>query len=140
MTTSSTCLPTHAAIRQDYWEAHWQQANGHAPGREIVAHPYLAHEISSLAPGTALDAGCGEGAEAIWLADEGWQVTAADISNVALSRAAERAAKVCATPERVQWVSWTMSSCAPPDASGLRLRADASPERVVAFGAIQAAA
>jgi len=45
-------------------------------------------EIDGLAPGTALDLGCGEGADAIWLAERGWQVTAADISQAALDRAA----------------------------------------------------
>ncbi|MFE7980484.1 class I SAM-dependent methyltransferase [Streptomyces shenzhenensis] len=51
-------------------------------------NPALAEEISSLAPGTALDAGCGEGADAIWLAGQGWQVTGVDISAPALARAA----------------------------------------------------
>jgi SAM-dependent methyltransferase len=97
------------AFDKEYWESHWQQANGHAPGREIVANPYLAREISSLEPGTALDAGCGEGAEAIWLAAESWRVTAADISAEALSRASGRAAKGCAAPERVQWVEANLS-------------------------------
>ena len=83
-----------------YWESHWQQANEHGAGLEIVPNPYLAREISSLAPGTALDAGCGEGAEAIWLANQGWQVTAADICTEALSRASERATKGCAAPDR----------------------------------------
>jgi SAM-dependent methyltransferase len=89
---------------KDYWESHWQQANEHRTGQEVDPNPYLAREISTLAPGTALDAGCGEGAEAIWLANQGWQVTAADISTEALSRASERATKGCAAPERVQWV------------------------------------
>jgi methylase of polypeptide subunit release factors len=66
--------------------------------------PYLAGALGNLAPGTAFDAGCGEGAEAIWLATEGWQVTAADISTEALSRAADRSTRDCPAPERVQWV------------------------------------
>ncbi len=41
-----------------------------------------------------LDVGSGEGAEAIWLAERGWQVTALDVSTVALRRAASRAAEV----------------------------------------------
>jgi SAM-dependent methyltransferase len=94
---------------KDYWESHWQQASGHAAGQVIVANPYLAREISSLTPGTALDAGCGEGAEAIWLATAGWQVTAADISAEALARASERATKSCTAPERVQWVEADLS-------------------------------
>lgn len=97
------------AFDKDYWESHWQQANGHPPGREIVPNPYLAREISSLVPGTALDAGCGEGAEAIWLAAEGWQVTAADISAEALSRASEPATNRRAAPELVEWVEADLS-------------------------------
>ena len=92
------------AFDMDYWESHWQQTDEHGTGPEVVPNPYLAREVSGLAPGTALDAGCGEGGEAIWLATEGWQVTAADISPEALSRASVRATKSCAAPERVQWV------------------------------------
>jgi len=97
------------AFDRDYWESHWRQAGGHPPGRGMVPNPYLVREISSLAPGTALDAGCGEGAEAVWLADEGWQVTAADVSTEALSRASERAASACGAPERVRWVEADLS-------------------------------
>lgn len=101
------------AFDKDYWESHWQEANGHAPGGEIVPSPYLLREIGTLAPGTALDAGCGEGAEAIWLATEGWQVTAADISSEALSRAAERAKKAGVTLEPLQWVEADLSAWEP---------------------------
>ncbi|MDQ1721176.1 MAG: hypothetical protein QOI26_910 [Pseudonocardiales bacterium] len=53
---------------------------------------YLVSEASELSPGTALDVGSGEGADAIWLAGRGWQVTAVDLSSVALERAAANAA------------------------------------------------
>jgi SAM-dependent methyltransferase len=52
----------------------------------------LVAELAGVTPGRALDLGCGEGADAVWLAKQGWQVTAVDISGVALSRAAEHAA------------------------------------------------
>jgi SAM-dependent methyltransferase len=94
---------------QAYWESHWQQADGPASGAEVAPNPYLARELSGLVPGTALDAGCGEGAEAIWLADEGWLVTAADISRQALSRAAARSANDGAAPERLHWVEADLS-------------------------------
>jgi SAM-dependent methyltransferase len=97
------------AFDKQYWESHWQQAHAHAPGSEIVANPYLAREISTLTPGAALDAGCGEGAEAVWLAAEGWQVIAVDISTEALARADERATSACVAPERVQWVEADLS-------------------------------
>ncbi|WP_346054592.1 MULTISPECIES: class I SAM-dependent methyltransferase [Amycolatopsis] len=76
---------THA-FDKEYWERHWHDSHFEHP-----PNPYLATETGDLAPGTALDAGCGTGAEAVWLAAHGWQVTAADISAAALARAAERA-------------------------------------------------
>lgn len=47
----------------------------------------LLAEVVGVAPGRALDVGCGEGADAIWLARRGWTVTAIDISEIAISRA-----------------------------------------------------
>lgn len=47
----------------------------------------LMTEVLPLSPGAALDVGCGEGADAVWLAKQGWHVTAVDISSVALIRA-----------------------------------------------------
>jgi len=55
-------------------------------------------------PGTALDVGSGEGADAIWLAARGWQVTAIDVSTVALDRAAQQAAD--AGQEIAERISW----------------------------------
>ncbi|MCR5979112.1 methyltransferase domain-containing protein [Gordonia jinghuaiqii] len=52
-------------------------------------NPALVAEVSDLDPGVALDVGSGEGADARWLADRGWQVTALDISQVAIDRARE---------------------------------------------------
>lgn len=51
----------------------------------------LIAEVDGLEPGTALDLGCGEGADAIWLAEQGWQVTGVDISPTAIRRASEAA-------------------------------------------------
>ena len=75
---------------KDFWEDHWRGTgtDGHPP------NPYLVRGTSSLEPGTALDAGCGAGAEAIWLANQGWQVTAADVSAEALDRASALSGQV----------------------------------------------
>ncbi|MGZ4319724.1 MAG: class I SAM-dependent methyltransferase [Gaiellaceae bacterium] len=60
-------------------------------GRELVwtAEPnrFLVAEVAELRPGRALDLACGEGRNAVWLAAQGWQVTAVDFSDVALEKA-----------------------------------------------------
>ncbi|WP_216208428.1 class I SAM-dependent methyltransferase [Amycolatopsis aidingensis] len=96
------------AFDREYWEQHWQQggSGGNPP------NPYLARETAELVPGTALDAGCGAGAEAIWLAAHGWQVTAADISAAALARAAEQA-RAAGASERLRWVEADVSRWQP---------------------------
>jgi len=57
------------------------------PNAQLVA------EAQALKPGRALDAGSGEGADALWLAERGWRVTAVDVSAVALARAADHVAE-----------------------------------------------
>jgi len=83
---------THS-FDKDYWERHWAQAHDAAPedAGSSAPNPHLIRETGALAPGTALDAGCGTGAEATWLAAHGWQVAGADISGAALAQASERA-------------------------------------------------
>jgi SAM-dependent methyltransferase len=56
------------------------------------ANRFVAEELAGLAAGRALDLGTGEGRNAIWLAERGWQVTAVDFSAVGLAKAAELAA------------------------------------------------
>ncbi|PFG34617.1 class I SAM-dependent methyltransferase [Sanguibacter antarcticus] len=56
-------------------------------------NPHLVSGAIDLTPGKALDVGSGEGADAIWLAAAGWEVTAVDHSQVALARSAEHAAQ-----------------------------------------------
>lgn len=68
------------------------------PNRHLVA------EAAELTPGTALDVGSGEGADAVWLAQRGWQVTAIDLSTVALQRGASHAAQ--AGDEIAGRISW----------------------------------
>ena len=74
--------------RED-WNARYAQ-------KELVwsAEPnrLFAAEVGSLPPGRALDLACGEGRNAVWLAERGWRVTGVDFSYVALGKAAELAA------------------------------------------------
>ncbi|WP_205718493.1 class I SAM-dependent methyltransferase [Actinomadura sp. WMMA1423] len=84
---------------QEYWDSRYSE-NHHIWSGEPNA--VLVQEIAGLEPGTALDLGCGEGADAVWLARRGWRVTAADISGVALERAA-RHAEEAGVADRVDW-------------------------------------
>jgi 2-polyprenyl-3-methyl-5-hydroxy-6-metoxy-1,4-benzoquinol methylase len=65
-------------------------------------NPQLVAEVSALTPGTALDVGCGEGGDVIWLAQRGWRVTGADFSANGLRRAA-RHAEAAGVADRADW-------------------------------------
>jgi SAM-dependent methyltransferase len=80
------------------WDERYATAEQMWSGRPNEA---LVAEVGALSPGRGLDVGCGEGADAIWLAGRGWQVTAIDVSTVALQRAATAAEQV---GTEVEWV------------------------------------
>src|ERR1700712_1891924 len=66
------------------------------PNAQLVA------EVTGLTPGTALDVGCGEGGDVIWLSGQGWRVTGADFSANGLARAARHAADA-GVADRTDW-------------------------------------
>ena len=70
---------------QEYWEQHYGARDRIWSGR---VNARLAEVVEPLRPGRALDLGCGEGADALWLAERGWRVVAVDVSQIALQRAA----------------------------------------------------
>jgi SAM-dependent methyltransferase len=81
------------------WDARYTERDGAMwSGRP---NGRLAAEVAEVIPGVALDVGCGEGADAIWLARRGWTVTAIDISDVAIGRAREAAGHAAV---EVEWV------------------------------------
>ncbi|WAP50510.1 class I SAM-dependent methyltransferase [Arthrobacter sp. ATA002] len=98
---------------KDYWERHWQERGtdpAATPG--AAPNPHVVRETAGLVPGTALDAGCGTGTEALWLAARGWRVVGADISAAALAEAsAQTAARSLAGS--VSWVEADLVSWAP---------------------------
>jgi SAM-dependent methyltransferase len=80
-------------------------------------NPQLVAEVAGRPPGRALDVGCGEGADAIWLAQQGWAVVAADISSVALERAARHARDTDpVVTARIEW--WQADLLASPPEPG----------------------
>jgi thioredoxin reductase/SAM-dependent methyltransferase len=94
-----TMTPSPQGTPEEFWDAFYAGTERVWSGRPNVV---LLREATDLTPGRALDLGCGEGADAIWLAGRGWRVTAADISGVALARAAERA-KAADVGDRIDW-------------------------------------
>nr|WP_231395979.1 class I SAM-dependent methyltransferase [Mycobacterium sp. URHD0025] len=80
--------PNQTAVTAQYWERHYGQRGRIWSGR---VNAQLAKIAADLPAGTALDLGCGEGGDAVWLAEHGWQVTAVDVSDTALARAAGEA-------------------------------------------------
>lgn len=92
------------ANAEDYFEpAGWEKRYAGA-GNVWSGHPntQLVAEVSGLEPRTALDVGCGEGGDVIWLAERGWAVTGADFSAAGLARAAANA-EAAGVSEQVEW-------------------------------------
>lgn len=86
----------------------WEQLWSGRPNGALVAG------AGDLTPGRVLDVGCGEGADAVWLARQGWDVTALDVSGVALERAARHARDAGV---EVRWVHAGLAEAALPPRS-----------------------
>lgn len=96
----------------EYWEQHYGARAAHRVRQPTV---HLVTEVRDLAPGTALDAGCGEGTDAVWLASRGWRVTAVDVAATALERARVHAASVGAdVADRIDWLRADLTRWTPP--------------------------
>jgi SAM-dependent methyltransferase len=94
---------------KEHWEQHYGERDQLWSGRVNVR---LAEVVSLLEPGHALDLGCGEGADACWLAGRGWTVVAVDISDTALRRATA-AAEAQGLSDRIQFVQHDLSDSFP---------------------------
>jgi SAM-dependent methyltransferase len=127
------------AFDRGFWERRWEQVL-REHGDMVASRPpnnYLLEQVSDLPPGRALDAGCGHGAEAIWLAAAGWQVTAVDFSAAALTHARSTAEAIGRdVAERIDWVegdlgTWTPQSRAFDLVSCLYVHVNGSVEEFV---------
>ncbi|MDV2477566.1 class I SAM-dependent methyltransferase [Rhodococcus zopfii] len=98
---------------REFWEDRYR-------GRSTIhrhPNPQLVTEVADLTPGRALDAGCGEGGDALWLAGHGWHVTAVDIAEAALDRARAHAGSAGAdVANRIEWVRADLADWTPPQA------------------------
>ena len=124
---------------QEFWDERYGSTDRVWSGRPNAA---LVAEATDLPPGTALDVGCGEGADAIWLAGRGWRVTATDVSDVALRRGAAHDPARLIDWQRVDLRDWE------PDGPGydlvsaqfvLHFPAELHPERDRLFARLAAA-
>jgi SAM-dependent methyltransferase len=108
--------PSAARFDRDFWDGRWSEVlRAHAD--RVAQRPpnaYLTTVGMSLAPGRALDAGCGNGGEALWLAGRGWRVTAVDFSATAVAHGQSTAARLGPDiAERMAWVEGNPAVWAP---------------------------
>lgn len=79
-----------ARFEQDHWDELYSSKEalwGGQPNLQLVAH------AADLPAGQALEVGCGEGGDSLWLAERGWHVLGIDLSEVALERTARLVAE-----------------------------------------------
>lgn len=97
---------------QDFWEQLWAKTVRERADKLVLRPPnaHLVAEAATLPPGRALDAGCGHGADTLWLALQGWHVAAMDFSAAALAHG--RSMAVAAGPEVAARIDWIESDLA----------------------------
>lgn len=104
----STPMPARAAspaAEHSPVAAHWEgEYAGERSRWSGAVNATTAAVVRHLPPGHALDLGCGEGGDAVWLAEHGWHVTAVDISPTAIARGASAAAER-GVADRITWVT-----------------------------------
>jgi hypothetical protein len=94
----------------EFWEDRYGSKEQVWSGR---VNRVLVDVASDLLPGRALDLGCGEGGDAIWLAQRGWQVTAMDISTIAVERGRTAALATGVPADRITWVAQDLADWTP---------------------------
>jgi 2-polyprenyl-3-methyl-5-hydroxy-6-metoxy-1,4-benzoquinol methylase len=102
-----------------HWDQLWAKTLRDHPDKVSQRAPnaHLIAAVADLRPGRSLDAGCGHGADALWLAARGWRVTAIDFSASALTHARSTAEAIGPDiARRIEWVEGDLSTWTPPRA------------------------
>jgi SAM-dependent methyltransferase len=97
----------------EYWESRYAEAESIWSGK---VNRTLKDVVEPLAPGRALELGCGEGGDALWLASRGWVVTAVDISVTAVERGGRAAASAGIAADRIRWIAHDLTTWTGEDA------------------------
>ena len=92
--------PGQAADARAFWDARYGERSRIWSG---AVNQVLADTAPGLTPGRALDLGCGEGGDSVWLAERGWQVTGVDVSATALERARALSESRGLGGEQISW-------------------------------------
>ncbi|TDN41528.1 methyltransferase family protein [Curtobacterium flaccumfaciens] len=103
-------MHTHDALpgssAREWWEARYSERDGIWSGR---VNAVLASVAGSVPVGRALDLGCGEGGDVVWLATNGWDATGIDLSVTAVERGS-RAAVSAGVEDRTAFVEADLGS------------------------------
>lgn len=99
-----------------FWEARYAGTERAWSGR---VNAVLADAAADLAPGRAIDLGCGEGGDAIWLALRGWTVTGVDLSPTAVERGRAAAEAAGVPADRIRFIAADLASWTPSEPADL---------------------
>lgn len=97
----------------EYWEQRYASGGAVWSGRPNATLIDVAPRPSG-AGARAVDLACGEGGDAVWLAQQGWRVTAVDISNVAIGRG-RAAAEDLGLADAIEWIAADLETWQVPD-------------------------
>lgn len=107
---AADAVEARRAERNAHWEARYAEKDRFWSGK---VNATLADIVQTLTPGTALDLGCGEGADAVWLAERGWRTTGIDVSASAIARATAAASARGLDDTRLRFLTGDASAHVP---------------------------
>lgn len=103
-----TASPANDSL-EEYWEALYAESAQRWSGRANATTAEVVAALGADHGTAALELGCGEGGDAVWLATQGWHVTAVDVSTTAIERGAD-SARESGVAEAITWISHDLST------------------------------